>query len=138
MLKDESNLIHAELSRKIIGVLMNVHNTLGYGHPEKTYQRAVAIGLKDSGLSFEEQVYAPLLFNGKIVGRNYFDFKVENIIVLELKKGDYFAKAHIDQVYQYLVSSNLQLGLLVYFAPRKVHWKRIVNLHPYIRKISNP
>jgi len=54
-------------------------------------------------------------------------------VVLEIKRGDYFSKVYIDQVYQYLASNNLQLGLLAYFAPRRVHWKRIVNIHPYIR-----
>ncbi|MBL8030554.1 MAG: GxxExxY protein [Candidatus Doudnabacteria bacterium] len=53
---------------------------------------------------------------------------IEDKIVLELKKGDRFSKTHIDQVNQYLVSKNLKLGILAYFAPNKVHYKRIVNL----------
>lgn len=59
---------------------------------------------------------------------NFFDFLIEDKIVLELKKGDRFSKTHIDQVNQYLVSKNLKLGILAYFAPNKVHYKRIVNL----------
>ena len=56
------------------------------------------------------------------------DFIIEDKIVLELKKGNRFVKAHIDQVYEYLVSNNLKLGILSYFAPRNLHYKRIVNL----------
>jgi len=44
--KKKINLIHEDISRKIIGVLMIVHNTLGHGHPKKTYQKVVSVGLK--------------------------------------------------------------------------------------------
>ena len=47
----------------------------------------------------------------------------------KIKKGDYFVKSHIEQVYKYLVSKNLQLGILAYFAPKTVHIKRVINLY---------
>jgi GxxExxY protein len=136
----KTDLIYAELTEKVIGILFEVYNTLGHGHPEKTYQRAIAVALGEANLSFIEQLYVPVIFKGKVVGKNYLDFLIEDKLVLEIKKGDYFVKAHIDQVYQYLVSKNLKLGLLAYFAPKSVHFKRIVNL-PDIRisvPIRNP
>jgi GxxExxY protein len=108
--------------------LFEVYNSLGYGHLEKVYQRAIAMALKAAGIKFVEQLYVSIMFNGKNVGKNYFDFLIEGKIVLEIKKGDYFSKSHIDQVYQYLIGKNLQLGILAYFAPRTVHIKRVVNL----------
>ena len=123
-----SDLVHKELCFKIVGILLAVYNELGYGHLEKVYQKAIALALAKAGLKFVEQLYAPIIFEGKIVGKNYFDFLIEDSVVLEIKKGDYFVKSHIDQVYQYLIARNLQLGILAYFAPRTVHWKRIVNL----------
>jgi len=126
--KLDKEFIYEDLSYKIIGILFEVYNTLGHGHPEKTYQRAIAVALLEAGLKFIEQLYAPVVFQGKVVGKNYFDFLIENKVVLEIKKGDYFVKSHIDQVYQYLVSKNLQLGILAYFAPKTVHLKRVVNL----------
>jgi GxxExxY protein len=48
------NLVYEDLSRKIIGVLFNLYNTLGYGHPEKTYQKALAVGFQQVGLNFKE------------------------------------------------------------------------------------
>lgn len=95
---------------------------------EKIYQKAIAAALKNSGLKFREQVYAPLFYQGQRVGINYFDFLIENKLVLEIKKGDKFVKVHIEQLYQYLVVSKLKLGILAYFAPRNLHFKRIVNL----------
>ncbi len=122
------DLIYPELCFRIVGVLLNVYGSLGYGLYEKTYQKAVAVGLTKAGLKYTEQLYAPILFEGKIVGKNYFDFLVENIVVVELKRGDKFSKAHIDQVYNYLVAKKLQLGILAYFGPSGLHYKRIVNV----------
>ncbi len=122
------DLVHKELCFKIVGILLEVYNQLGYGHPEKVYQRAIAVALAKAGLKFVEQLYVPVVFKEKVVGKNYLDFVIEDAVVLEIKKGDYFVKSHIDQVYQYLVSHHQQLGILAYFAPRTVHWKRIVNL----------
>jgi GxxExxY protein len=122
------DLVYPDLCYKIIGVLLNVYDQLGYGLYEKTYQKAVAIGLANVGLKFSEQVYAPIMFEGKVIARNYFDFLVEGSVVVELKRGDVFVKAHINQVYNYLVAMNLQLGILAYFAPNRLHYKRIVNI----------
>lgn len=122
------DLIYPELSYQIIGILFDVYNQLGHGLSEKIYQRAVALALKNSSLKFCEQVYAPLIYNGQKVGNNFFDFLVEEKVVLELKKGDRFVKGHIDQLFQYLVTSKLKLGILAYFAPRNLHFKRIVNI----------
>jgi GxxExxY protein len=86
------------------------------------------IAFRSSGIKFIEQLYAPVVFNGIVVNRNFFDFLIEDIIVLEIKGGDHFSTAHIKQVYEYLVVKKLKLGILAYFAPRGIHYKRIVNL----------
>ncbi len=122
------DLIYPELCFQIVGVLYEVYNELGYGHSEKIYQKAVAIALEKEDLEFSKEKYYPLMFKGKKIGSGFFDFLIEEKIVLELKKGDRFVKAHIDQVNEYLVANNLKLGILAYFAPRNIHYKRIVNL----------
>ncbi len=123
-----ADLVYPELCYQIIGILFEVYNQLGYGHSEKTYQKAVVVALKNAGLKFKEQAYYPLMFKGEKIKSEFFDFLIEDKIVLELKKGDKFVKAHIEQVYQYLVTSKLKLGILAYFAPRNLHYKRIVNI----------
>ncbi len=125
---NREDLVYPELSYKIVGVLFDVYNDVGYGQDEKTYQRAVATALNNIGLEFKEQVYFPLSYGGKKIGSGYLDFLVEGKIVLEIKKGDRFVKSHIDQVYRYLTGNSLKLGLLAYFAPRNVHFKRIINI----------
>ncbi len=122
------DLLYPELSYKIVGILFDVYNELGHGYLEKVYQKAVAVRLAQAGIKFIEQLYAPVFLDGVVIGKNFFDFLIEGKVVLEIKKGDHFSLAHIKQVNQYLVVNNLQLGILAYFAPRTVHFKRIVNL----------
>ncbi|MBI4837056.1 MAG: GxxExxY protein [Candidatus Portnoybacteria bacterium] len=52
------DLVYPELCYEIIGVLYDVHNDLGHGYREKYYQKAVARGLDNRKLSYQEQVCA--------------------------------------------------------------------------------
>jgi len=122
-------LIYPELSYKIIGILFDVYNNLGYGYQEKYYQEAVAIEFKKAKIYFREQVSLPINFKGDTIGRFFLDFLVEDKIVVEIKRYDKFHKADIQQVYAYLKHFNLKLGLLVSFTKEGVRFKRIINLN---------
>ena len=45
------NYMYTELTEKIIGCAFKVYNQLGAGFLEKIYENALAIELKDAGLS---------------------------------------------------------------------------------------
>lgn len=122
------DLVYPDLSYKIIGVLFDVFNTLGKGYKEMYYQRAIGKSLKELRIHFSEQVNAPLNFKGQKIGDHRFDFLIENKIVLEIKRGDYFSPSHIRQLHGYLLSTGLQLGLLVYFSSKGIKFKRILNI----------
>jgi GxxExxY protein len=126
--KNKINLVYPELSYKIIGALYDVFNNLGYGHKENYYQKAVAVALRELNIGFKEQVYFPLKFKDLIVGKYFFDFLIDNKIVLEIKANDRFSRKNIEQTYSYLKVSGLKLGILANFTNDKVKFKRIVNL----------
>ena len=123
-------LIYKELSYEIIGVLYEVFNELGYGYQEKYYQKATAIKLTKRKLSYKEQVYVPIKFQEKHIGKYFLDFPIENKVVLEIKKNDKFFKSDIVQLFAYLKTTNLKLGLIANFTKSGVKIKRIVNLNP--------
>ncbi|PIV38470.1 MAG: GxxExxY protein [Candidatus Portnoybacteria bacterium CG02_land_8_20_14_3_00_45_8] len=123
-------LIHKELTYKIIGVLYEVFNELGYGYQEKYYQKATALALKKHGLKFKEQVYTPVKFQKNKIGKYFLDFVIENKVVLEIKKNDKFFKSDITQLFAYLKATNLKLGLIANFTKNGVKIKRIANLNP--------
>ena len=123
------DLLYPGLSYKIVGCAFEVYNEICPGHMEKYYQRALAIGYGDHSLKYEQQVYVPLKFRNKLVGKNYLDFVVEEKVVVEIKKGDRYSKAHLDQVLGYLRVSGLKLAILINFGREGVTFKRILNIY---------
>ncbi len=127
MVLQRNDLIYPELSYQIIGCAYEVFNSIGGGHQEIVYQKAMKIALKEKGLNFTEQNYYPVMFKEIVVKRNYFDFYVEEKIVVELKSADHFSKANYDQVLNYLNISEIKLALLISFGTNEVRCKRVVN-----------
>jgi len=114
-----ADLVFPELSYQIVGALYDVYNELGPGHLEKIYQRAVAEALGQRKLKFEEQVPFGVQFHGKEIGKCYFDFLVENKVIVELKQGDRFRKQNIDQVIACLKSFKFAIGNPCKFQSRR-------------------
>ena len=129
-----SKVLYPELSYKIIGILYDVYNTLGFGYQEKYYYRAIKEGLVSNKLAVKEQAHIPLQYKNSKIGRYFVDFIVEDKIVLELKRGDRFSRVNIEQVYGYLKSTGLKLGILANFTSDGIKFKRILNSDSYIRK----
>jgi len=63
---------------------------MGYGHKERFYQKAVANGFKNINLIFKEQLPVRIRYKNKLIGIYYFDFLIENKIILEIKVRNYF------------------------------------------------
>jgi len=124
-----TDLVYPELSYIIVGCAYDVFNELGFGHAEKFYQKAMAIALKNKGLAFKEQFYGPLKFQNELIGKLFFDFLVEDKIVIELKKNLFYSKKNIDQVNEYLITNKLKLGILINFTQQGVVFKRLLNIN---------
>ena len=60
---------------------------------------------------------------------NYFDFLIDDKIIVEIKQGNHFSKGHFEQITRYLKVSDLKLGLLINFSSTGVQVKRILNLY---------
>lgn len=124
-----NDLVYPELSYRLVGYAYEVFDELGPGHSEKTYQKSYAIMLRKNNHQFEEQVYYPVRFKNVIVSKGFLDFKVDEKIIIELKKDERFSKTHIEQVLDYLKKSGLKLTLLINFTKQGVKFKRIVNIN---------
>ena len=123
------DLLYPELSYKSVGILFEVSNQLGYKYEERYFQKTIASFLKEANINFKEQVQVKLVIDNKEIAKGIMDFLIEDIVVLEIKKGDRFLKTNIDQVNSYLRMTNLQLGILANFTSRGLQFKRIVNIH---------
>ena len=121
-----SELIHGELSYKIVGILYKISNTIGSGLQEKYYQRAIRNVLTKEKIPFLEQVRVDIDMNGTNLGRYYMDFVIDYKIVLEIKTRSFFSQKDVKQVLGYLKKSGLQLGILASFSADGVKCKRIL------------
>jgi GxxExxY protein len=123
----QNKIIYKELSFEIVGILFEVYNELGYGYQEKYYEKAIEKCFIAHKIKFKRQAPFKIKFKGEIIGRNYLDFLVEDKIVLEIKKGNYFSKRNIEQIKQYLKVTNLKLAILANFTPSGVKFLRVLN-----------
>jgi GxxExxY protein len=121
-----AELIHGELSYKIIRILYKIYNTIGPGLQEKYYQRAIAQVFDKEGIPFLEQVKVSLDINGLKVGRYFLDFVIDHRLVLEIKSKHFFSLRDIKQVLGYLKKSRIEVGLLVAFSSEGLKIKRLL------------
>lgn len=124
-----ADLLFKKLSYEIMGCCFAAYNQLGYGLRESNYQSAIEKLLGDKKIKFQRQLYVPLKINEQVVGKYYLDILVEDKVAIELKVGDHFFRKDIEQLYSYLKSKKLKLGILVNFTKTGIKSKRILNVH---------
>jgi GxxExxY protein len=119
-------ILHEELSGKIIGAAMAVHNELGPGLDEKLYERALVIELRKRGHIVDQQRSFPVHYSGELIGNLVPDLVVDGLIIADPKVADTFHDTHIRQMIGYLAITKLQVALLLNFKHAKLQWKRVV------------
>src|ERR1700722_19210931 len=73
---------HEMFARKIIGLAMKVHRTLGCGFVESIYRGALAIELRDAGIEFEIHPVLPVFYKGEEIGVFQADIIIENKLIV--------------------------------------------------------
>ena len=116
-----------DLTRKIIGCAMKVHNTLGCGFQEVVYQKALAIEMRLQGLAFEQEREMSIYYSGELVGKRRVDFFVENLVMVELKALEKVESIHKNQAINYLEAYGIADGLLINFGGLSLDFKRVYN-----------
>ena len=119
-------LEHKELTEKIIGAAIQVHQQLGPGFIESIYEKALMIELDKRGLQVKEQQEVVIKYDDIEVGRHRLDLFVENFIVIELKAIKDLEDIHFAIVRSYLKSVDKKHGLLLNFAKVKLEIKRVI------------
>ena len=119
-------LLYGEITEKIIGCAFEVHNTLGKGLNEKTYENALLLKFRKLGLAAEQQKALPVFFESQKVGDQVVDILVDNKIIIELKNSDHLQKSHLSQLLGYLKNTQYQLGILLNFG-RKVEFRSLIH-----------
>lgn len=120
------DLIYKELSYKIVGCAMEVHNQLGYGFLEKVYENALLFELKNKNIEVKNQIPIKVYYKGSIIGNYIADVFVEDKVILELKSVEKIIDSHIAQTINYLKATGLKLAIIINFGKEKLEYERIV------------
>lgn len=120
----KANLLYEELAYKIRGAVFQVYNTLGFGHKESVYAKALSIEFNKKTLPFEREKRLDIVYDGKSVGIYRPDFVIADSIILEIKSLE-FMPTHVEkQLIYYLKGTNYRVGLLVNFGGVRLVIKR--------------
>jgi GxxExxY protein len=117
---DGNCMKHQELTRQIIGVFFDVYNELGPGFLESIYVEALALALKQSGLTIHREMPLTVHFRDRVVGEFRADLIVGGAVLVEAKACQSLHPTHKAQILNYLRATVLEVGLLVNFGPRPV------------------
>ena len=132
----ESVYKFSDLTGKIIGCAMQVHNILGSGFQEVIYQRALSIEMEEAGLKHIREMEMKIYYRDQEIGTRRVDFFVEEVIMVEIKAVADLNDLHLAQAINYLEAYNLEIGLLINFGEKSLKFKRVTNEYKVHRKKS--
>ena len=111
-------LLHKDITDKIIKCFYEVYNILGYGFLEKVYESSLYNELVSNGLSCDRQKKIDVFYKGKLVGEYYADIIAEEKVIIELKAAEAICEEHEFQLINYLKATNIEVGLLLNFGKK--------------------
>ena len=116
-----------EITYKINGCAMKVHNHLGNGFQEVIYQRCLAIELRNAGLKFGREIEQTIYYFGEVVGTRRADFIVEDCVVVEIKAVIDLQDVHLAQAKNYVIAYDFPIGSLINFGATSLQFKKVFN-----------
>lgn len=126
-MKLDPKIPYQDITYKIIGCAMNIHNRLGPGLRERMYQRALTAEMMSAGLTVQEE-YRIDVYDGDVwIGATFPDHWVENKVVVEVEAFPHFlTKAEVAQTIGFLAASGAPVGLLINFGRKRLDYQRIL------------
>ena len=76
---------HSDVTKRIIGIAIEVHKILGPGFLESVYEESMAMELDRLEVPFERQKLIRVLFRGAVAGTHRIDLIIDSKIIVELK-----------------------------------------------------
>lgn len=119
-----------EISNKVIGIAIDIHNALGPGLLESAYKECLYYRLVKEGIFAEKEKPMPLVFEEVKLECGYrIDILVEKKLVIEIKSVEALNEVHFAQTLTYMKIGGYKLGLLINF--------NVSHLKDGIRRIAN-
>lgn len=116
-------IVHKDLSYQLVGLLFQTHDQLGRYCREKLYGDFLEKLLKKSNVNYQREY--PIIIGDR--KSNFVDFRINDIILLDIKCKPFITKDDYFQMRRYLELCDLDLGLIVNFRNKYLMPKRILN-----------
>ncbi len=126
-----------QLTYRIIGAAMRVHNQLGPGLKEEVYEKAMQVELNRLGIAVVVEFPVSVEYENQVVSLFYLDLWVEGQVVVEIKALSHqLTNDELAQVINYLKAINAPVGLLFNFGRRRLEYRRVFppNTHGPIQR----
>ena len=115
-----------DLTYRIIGAAMTVHNKVGAGYKEEVYEKALAAELTQRDIYVQRQFPVEVHYVETQVAVFYLDLWIEEQVVVEVKAFSHqLTNDERAQLINYLKATGAPVGLLINFGRRKLEFKRI-------------
>jgi GxxExxY protein len=123
-----SEFVHKSQTYQIIGICMEVYNTLGYGFSEIVYKDAMELEFLEKEVNYLREEKQQVNYKGHILKHSFFtDFTINQDIIVEVKSNkEGITDDYIAQTLNYLKASGLKLALIVNFGKSSLEYKRLI------------
>lgn len=118
-------LWNKDLSGRVIGAAILVHQTLGPGFLESIYEAALCVELDLQGIRYERQKRVLMNYRGHEVGEHRLDLLVEGVLVVELKAAKDLEDIFFATTRSYMKAVGVADGLLLNFGSMPLTVKRV-------------
>ena len=118
---------YSDITEKIIGCAMRVHQRMRNGDQEVIYHSCLIIEFKKINLFFLNEIELPLFCDDIEVGKRRVDFLIGSKVIVEIRALSELTAAHLAQALNYLEVINLEIGLLIKFGSTSLEVKRLIN-----------
>src|SRR6056297_1141367 len=110
-----------ELTEKIIGAAIEVHEYWGPGLIESIYEKSLAFELSLRNIEVRRQVPLNLEYKGYVIDDEFrLDLVVDGKVIIELKVVKELQPIHEAQLLTYMKLTNCHVGLLINFNVTKL------------------
>jgi len=119
-----------DIGKKVVECAFKVHNELGPGLLESSYEECLKYELLEAGFVVEQQKSLPIIYKEVKLDAGYrIDLLVNRKVVIEVRSVDVLNDFYFAQVITYLKLSGCKLGFLINFNVRKIKdgIRRVVN-----------
>ena len=107
---------HAAITASIVDAAVRLHQDLGPGMFESTYELLLADELVVRGHGVQRQLVLPITFRGRKVEQAFrIDLLIDGKVVVEVKASEHHSAMYRRQLLTYLRFTRLEVGLVLNF-----------------------